>query len=57
MSPHPSQQGPASPSLSERQAAVLRAVVASYVGEAAPVGSKTISHLLPVALSSASVRR
>jgi heat-inducible transcriptional repressor len=54
--PHPSQQGPAASALSERQAAVLRAVVASYVGEAAPVGSKTISHLLPVALSSASVR-
>lgn len=44
------------PALSERQATVLRAVVASYVGEAAPVGSKTISHLLPVALSSASIR-
>jgi len=42
--------------LSERQAAVLRAVVAAYIGEAAAVGSETLSHLLPVALSSASIR-
>jgi heat-inducible transcriptional repressor len=42
--------------LSERQAAVLRAVVAGYVGEAAPIGSKTITHLLPTHLSAASVR-
>lgn len=45
-----------SPSLSERQVLVLRAIVASYVGEAAPVGSRSISHVLPVALSSASIR-
>jgi heat-inducible transcriptional repressor len=44
------------PALSERQAGVLRAVIASYVGEGAPVGSKTLSHLLPVSLSSASIR-
>lgn len=42
--------------LSGRQQAVLRAVVAGYVGEAVPVGSKTVSYLLPVPLSSASVR-
>lgn len=42
--------------LSERQDAVLRAVVAAYVGEAAPVGSKTVAHLLSVRLSAASVR-
>ena len=42
--------------LSERQGAVLRAVVASYVGEGAPIGSRTISHLLPVPLSAASIR-
>ncbi len=42
--------------LSERQAAVLRALVASYVGEASPVGSQTLSHLLPINLSSASIR-
>lgn len=39
-----------------RQAAVLRALVACYVGEAGPVGSQTLSHLLPVAVSSASIR-
>ena len=38
----------AHPVLSHRQAAVLRALVASYVGEASPVGSETLSHLLPV---------
>jgi len=42
--------------LSERQRDVLRAVVRAYVGEAAPVGSVTISHLLPSKLSSASIR-
>lgn len=42
--------------LSERQAAVLRATVMAYVGAAAPIGSKTVSHLLPVPLSSASIR-
>lgn len=42
--------------LSERQASVLRAVVAGYVGEAAPIGSKTLASLLPMSLSSASVR-
>lgn len=34
----------------------MSAVVASYVGEAAPVASDTITALLPVALSSATVR-
>lgn len=34
----------------------MNVVVSSYVGEAAPVASDTISALLPVALSSASVR-
>lgn len=44
------------PLLSERQSQVLRAVVHSYVGAVAPVGSGTISTLLPVSLSAASVR-
>jgi heat-inducible transcriptional repressor len=35
---------------------VLRAVVSGYVGEAAPIGSKTLARLLPMSLSSASVR-
>ncbi len=42
--------------LSPRQSMVLRAMITSYVGEASPVGSGTLSHLLPVALSSASIR-
>ena len=42
--------------LSDRQLAVLRAVVAGYVGGAGPVGSRTISHVLPVPLSAASIR-
>ncbi len=42
--------------LTERQELVLRAVVASYVADAAPVGSPTLAHLLPVHLSSASIR-
>ena len=42
--------------LTERQASVLRAVVASYVGAGGPIGSQTIAHLLAAPLSSASVR-
>lgn len=42
--------------LDDRQARVLRAVVAAYVGAAAPVGSSTISNLLATPLSSASIR-
>lgn len=48
--------GEALPELSERQALVLRAIVAGYVGEAAPVGSRSLSHVLPVALSAQSIR-
>lgn len=44
------------PGLGERQRMVLRAVVTAYVAEAAPASSATVSHLLPVALSSASIR-
>ena len=44
------------PELSERQRAVLRAMVTAYVGEAAPIGSATLSHLLPHRLSAASIR-
>lgn len=42
--------------LTERQHTVLRAIVASYVGEAAPVGSRSLSHVLPMSLSAASIR-
>ena len=44
------------PDLSERQRAVLRAVVTAYVGEAAPIGSATLSRLVPHRLSAASIR-
>jgi heat-inducible transcriptional repressor len=44
------------PGLTERQRMVLRAVVTAYVAEAAPTSSAMVSHLLPVALSSASIR-
>jgi heat-inducible transcriptional repressor len=47
---------PSQQRLSERQQLVLRSVVASYVGEALPVGSTTLTQLLPVPLSSATVR-
>lgn len=49
-------RGQSSELLSERQAAVLRALVAAYLGGGAPVASGTIAHLLTVGLSSASVR-
>lgn len=42
--------------LSERQAMVLRALVAAYVGQAGPVASGTLSLLMSSPLSSASIR-
>ncbi len=42
--------------LTERQASVLRALIAAYVGQAGPVGSTTLSHLMPTPLSPASIR-
>lgn len=42
--------------LSDRERTVLRALVAAHIAEAAPVGSAMLSHLLPVPLSSASIR-
>lgn len=44
------------PALGERQQQVLRAIVARYVGDAAPVGSRSVSHVLAVPLSAASIR-
>lgn len=44
------------PELSERQAMVLRALVAAHVGQAGPVASTTLSHLMPQSLSPASIR-
>ncbi|HEX2484972.1 MAG TPA: heat-inducible transcriptional repressor HrcA [Myxococcota bacterium] len=46
----------AEPPLSERQAEVLRVVVSSWIGQAAPVASETIAQLVPTACSSATVR-
>lgn len=54
--PSPALGRAASPVLSERQGQVLQAVVTSYVAGAAPVSSDMIASLLPVSLSSASVR-
>lgn len=51
-----SEKAQAAPELSERQESVLRALVTAYVGEAAPVGSQRISHVLTTRLSSASIR-
>ena len=42
--------------LSQRQQAVMRAVAAAYIGGGSPVGSRTVSYLVSVKLSSASVR-
>ena len=42
--------------LSERQAMVLRALVAAFVGQAGPVSSRMLALLMPVPLSSASIR-
>jgi heat-inducible transcriptional repressor len=42
--------------LTERQQMVLRAIVAAYAADAVPASSATVSHLLPLALSSASIR-
>ncbi len=48
--------GDAAPELSTRQQEVLRATIRAYVGEAAPIGSAHVSHLLSRKLSSASIR-
>lgn len=51
-----SSAAPADLVLSDRQATVLGAMVDAYVGAAGPIGSGTLAPLLPVSLSSASVR-
>jgi heat-inducible transcriptional repressor len=56
VSTRPSEARPPAPDLSERQASVLRAVVTGFVGGGEPIGSRTLSHLLPLAISSASIR-
>ncbi len=47
--------GPA-PELSLRQRSVLQGVVRAYLGDAGPIGSELLSHLLPVKVSSATIR-
>lgn len=47
--------GPA-PELSLRQRSVLQGVVKAYLGDAGPIGSELLSHLLPVKVSSATIR-
>lgn len=42
--------------LSDRQAAVLSALVTAYIGEGGAVGSVTLSHVVAIKLSSASIR-
>ncbi|MCL4686693.1 heat-inducible transcription repressor HrcA [Myxococcota bacterium] len=51
-------ESPASrfPALTGRQALVLRALIARYVGDAAPVGSRSLSEVLSIPLSAASIR-
>jgi heat-inducible transcriptional repressor len=44
------------PELSERERAVLRAMVTAYLAEAAPIGSGTIAALLATRVSSATIR-
>jgi heat-inducible transcriptional repressor len=44
------------PVLTGRQALVLRALVARYVGDAAPVGSRSLREVLSIPLSAASIR-
>ena len=47
---------PLPPSLDARAAAVLREIVEQYVETGDPVGSRTLSRLLPMALSAATIR-
>lgn len=42
--------------LDERQSLVLRTLVSAFVADATPVSSSTLSHLMPVSLSTASIR-
>lgn len=55
--PRPRVHGPSlETELSERQSMVLRALVAAFVGQAAPVSSSTLALLMPSPLSPASIR-
>ena len=52
----PARQFPASPLLDARSSAVLREIVEQYVVTGEPVGSRTLSRLLPMSLSPATIR-
>jgi heat-inducible transcriptional repressor len=52
----PARQSPASPLLDARSSAVLREIVEQYVVTGEPVGSRTLSRLLPIGLSPATIR-
>jgi heat-inducible transcriptional repressor len=52
----PARQFPASPLLDARSSAVLREIVEQYVVTGEPVGSRTLSRLLPIGLSPATIR-
>lgn len=52
----PAASTPASPGLDGRSAAILRQIVELYVETGEPVGSRTLSRRLPVALSPATIR-
>ena len=47
---------PAAPDLAERPREVFRRLVEAYLASGEPVGSRTLSQLLPIALSPASIR-
>src|SRR5579875_3998745 len=53
--PHPTRP-PLPPGIDARAAAILREIVEQYVETGEPVGSRTLSRLLPVALSPATIR-
>src|SRR5579875_2251167 len=53
--PHPTRP-PLPPGLDNRSAAVLREIVEQYVETGEPVGSRTLSRRLPIALSPATIR-
>ena len=52
----PARQFPATPLLDARAAVVLREIVEQYVVTGEPVGSRTLSRLLPIGLSPATIR-
>ena len=54
--PRPAPPRPVPPGLDPRAAAILREIVEQYVETGEPVGSRTLSRLLPLGLSPATIR-